>query len=248
MGARRAAGLRSQRRCGAARPRARGREPPISPVGFRSHAWRRRRQRPKIRTSAMTVRARRASTARSPRAMRRHTRERYRILSEEEFFADPSVGLRAEPRLRPHGSRGRRLAVATVLFGAVASVAGVAAASLLLSHRDPRFARGSRRAPSSIALAVPPRPPAARARREAGRPRARARRDRDLVRSVRRMSRRRAARSRVAPSHLRQAVATDRVDAGAAPDAPATAYRRKVIAEPGATASPDGAGEFGFER
>lgn len=180
--------------------------------------------------------------------MRRHTRERYRILSEEEFFADPSVGLRAEPRLRPHGSRGRRLAVATVLFGAVASVAGVAAASLLLSHRDPRFARGSRRAPSSIALAVPPRPPAARARREAGRPRARARRDRDLVRSVRRMSRRRAARSRVAPSHLRQAVATDRVDAGAAPDAPATAYRRKVIAEPGATASPDGAGEFGFER
>jgi hypothetical protein len=45
-----------------------------------------------------------------------------------------------------------------------------------------------------------------------------------------------------------QAVAADRGDAGAAPDAPATAYRRRVIAEPGATASPEGAGEFGFER
>jgi hypothetical protein len=180
--------------------------------------------------------------------MRRQTRERYRILSEDEFFADPSVGLRDEPRLRLHGSRGRRVAVVAMLFGAIASVAGIAAASLLLSHRHPRFARGSRRAPSSIALAVPPRPPAARARREAGRPRARSRLDRDVVRSARRMSRRRAARSRVEPSHLRPAAATARADVGAAPDAHPTAYRRPVIAEPDATASPEGAGEFGFER
>ena len=247
MGARRAAGLRSQRRCGAAHPRARGREPPIFPVGFRSHAWRRRRRRSMIRSSPMTARARRGSTARSPRAMRRHTRERFRILSADEFFADPSVGLRDEPRLRPHGPRGRRVAVVAMLFGAIASVAGVAAASLLLSHRHPRLARGSRRAPRPIALAVPPRPPAARARREAGRRRARSRLDRDLVRSARRLSRRRAAPSRGAPSQLR-AAATARVDVGAAPDSPATAYRRTVIAEPDATASPQGAGEFGFER
>jgi hypothetical protein len=42
--------------------------------------------------------------------------------------------------------------------------------------------------------------------------------------------------------------ATARVDVAAAPDPPATGYRRTVIAEPDATASSRGAGEFGFER
>jgi hypothetical protein len=189
--------------------------------------------------------------------MRRSTRERYRILSEEEFFADPSVGLRDEPPLRRPGSRGRRVAGVAMLLGAVASVAGVAAASVLVSSRHARSARGSQRAPSSIALAVPPRPPAARSRRQAARPRERSRPDGSLVRSARTPRRQRAAAARSQPRRFAaangtardaSAVATARVDVAAARDTPATPYRRMVIAEPDATASPRGEGEFGFER
>jgi len=66
MGARRrAAGLWSQRRHGAAHPRARGREPSISPAGFRSHAWWRRRWRQNLGSARTTARACPSSTARS---------------------------------------------------------------------------------------------------------------------------------------------------------------------------------------
>jgi hypothetical protein len=185
--------------------------------------------------------------------MRRSTRERYRILSEEEFFADPSVGLRDEPRSGRHGSRGRRVAGVAMLLGAIASVAGVAVASVLVAHRHPRFARGSRRAPSSIALAVPPRPPAARAPRQAGRPRARSRLDRSPVRSARRPRRQRAAPSRLQvvrsqPSRFAPAGAAVSVDVATGTEGPATTARRTVSAEPDVTASRRGAGEFGFER
>jgi hypothetical protein len=191
--------------------------------------------------------------------MSRSTRERYRILSEEEFFADPSialrdgrvasVALRDELRSHRHGSRGRRVAGVAMLLGAIASVAGVAAASVLVAHRQPRSARGSRRAPSSIALAVPPRPPAARAPRQAGRQRARSRLDRSPVRSARRTRRQRAAPSRLqAVGSLASAGAAAGADAAAGSDAPATADRRTFSAEPDVTASPRGAGEFGFER
>jgi hypothetical protein len=185
--------------------------------------------------------------------MRRSTRERYRILSEQEFFADPSVALSDEPRSRRYGSRGRRVAGVAMLLGAIASVAGVAAASVLVSHRHPRFARGSRRAPSSIALAVPPRPPGARAPRQAGRPRAHLRLDRSPVRSARKTRRQRAAPSRLQAvrsraSRVASAGAAVGVDVAAGSDAPATADRRTVSAEPDVNASPRGAGEFGFER
>jgi hypothetical protein len=258
MGARRrAAGLRSHRRRGAAHPRARGREPPISPAGFRSHAWRRRRRRPNLGSPQMMARSCPASRARSPRAMRRSTRERYRILSEAEFLADPSVHLRDDPRSRRHGLRGRRVAGVAMLLGTAASVAGVAAASVLVSNRHARFARGSRRTPSAIALAAPPRPPAVGAQRQAGRPRARSQRDRSLVRSARTARRQRAAQSRSVPRRFATAGGTARdasaratagVELAAAHDRPATADRRTVIADAGATASPRGAGEFGFER
>jgi hypothetical protein len=191
--------------------------------------------------------------------MRQRTRERYRILSEQEFLADPSVGLCDEPRSHRHGPRGRRVAGVAMLLGATASVAGVAATSVLVSNRHARGPRGSRRAPSSMALAVPPRPPAAGARRQAARPRARSQRDRSVVRPARAPRQQRAAAAR---SHARRfaatggrprvapAGATARVDLAVAPytpDRPATPYRRTVIAEPDATVSP-GAGEFGFER
>jgi hypothetical protein len=195
--------------------------------------------------------------------MRRSTRERYRILSEEEFFADPSVALRDEPRSRRHGSPGRRVAGVAMLLGATASVVGVAAASVLVAHRHPRLARGSRRAPSAIALALPPRPPAARAPRQVGRPRAHSRLDRSPVRSARRTRRQRAAPSRLRAvrsaasrlqavrsqsSRVASAGAAAGVDVAARSDAPATADRRTVSGEPDANASPRGAGEFGFER
>jgi hypothetical protein len=170
--------------------------------------------------------------------MRRSTRERYRILSEEDFLADPSVGLSDDARPGRGGSRGRRVAGVAMLLGATASVAGVAAATVLVSNRHARFARGSRRMPSSIALAVPPRPPAAGARRQAGRPRARSQRDRSVVRPARAPRRQRAASAR----------ATAGVDFPTAPLPQGTADRRTVIAESGASASPGGAGEFGFER
>jgi hypothetical protein len=189
--------------------------------------------------------------------MRRSTRERYRILSEEDFLADPSVFLCDDARPGRHGSRGRRVAGVAMLLGATASVAGVAAATVLVSNRHARFARGSRRMPSSIALAVPPRPPAAGARRQAGRPRARSQRDRSVVRPARAPRRQRAASARSAPRRLTAAGGTGRdasapatagVDVAAAPDPSVTADRRAVIAESGASASPGGVGEFGFER
>jgi hypothetical protein len=189
--------------------------------------------------------------------MFRSTRERYRILSEEDFLADPSVGLGDELRSNRHGSRGRRMAGVAMLLGATASVAGVAAASVLVSNRHARFARGSRRAPSSSALAVPPGPPAAWARRQAGLARARSQRDRSVVRSTRAPRRQRPARTRSGPRRVAASGGTGRdaaaratagVDVAATADQLATADRRTVIAEPGATASPRDAGEFGFER
>jgi len=189
--------------------------------------------------------------------MRRSMHERYRILSEEDFLADPSVGLCDDARPGRRGTRGRRVAGVAMLLGAAASVAGVATVSLLVSSRNARFARGSRRAPSSIALAVPPRPPAAAARRQAGRPRARSQRDRSVVRSPHASRRQRADSARPMPRRLAAAAgtardapvgATARIDVAAAADPPSTPDRPTVIAESGASASPRGAGEFGFEH
>lgn len=81
--------------------------------------------------------------------MRRAARERFRVYTEEEFFADPAVVLH-ERSIPSHGRRSRIAGVA-LLVGAIGSVAGVAGAWLLAS---PRYVRAGRATPARSASAA----------------------------------------------------------------------------------------------
>lgn len=183
--------------------------------------------------------------------MRRESRERYRVYSADEFLAalavdrdaapaapDEADGARSTPA--PTCARRRtRLAGATLLIGAIGSVGGLTAASMIDGQRHVRARRQSPARRTSAARAA-----ARLERRAASAPR----RSQSLAptpddRHVRRPSRAArprshltadAQRARRIPAANRAELAAVRPSAGAQPHAPLPAH--------------DGGGEFGFER
>jgi hypothetical protein len=185
--------------------------------------------------------------------MARAVREPFRILTDEEFLADPGVELTGETR---NGERRGRLVVVAMLLGAIGAVAAIAVpASQRQTRRASRpgrhlhsastaVARTSLAPVAAVAAAPRVRTPArdalvARpARRRSGRTHGRAR-------NVARRIRARAGRpGRTAVARRIDTHASD----GALPVQATPSGSRPAVAAAGAVAAVSRAGEFGFER
>jgi hypothetical protein len=185
--------------------------------------------------------------------MARAVREPFRILTDEQFLADPGVELTAETR---SGERRGRVVVVAMLLGAIGAVAAITVPASQRQTR--RAARSGRHLPSAsaavartslapvAAVAAVPRvrtpardaPVARAARRRWGRTPGRARK------VARRIGARAGRPGRTVVARRTDTHASDR----AFPVEATPAGSRPAVAAAGAVAAVSRAGEFGFER